>query len=182
MIGKSRIIKLTGILLILFLVGVFPGCHSGDKSGKSKEKVVSNELRVGYIDSDKLLFEFPPFRKFRKKTQTKDFELSEIMKGKKREEITNRDRQLFNSIVNNFLKERTEIKNQFVDRVREASMVVMEEKKLDIIINNATTYAVIEYGGADVTEDVQAKMTELRKQKNTGTKEKKEKKEKEKEK
>ncbi|MCD4782579.1 MAG: OmpH family outer membrane protein [Candidatus Eremiobacteraeota bacterium] len=178
MIGKRRIIQLTGILLVLFLGGVFQGCHSGDKSGKSNSNSVASELRVGYIDSDKLLFEFPAFKKFRKKTENNDLELGNIVKGKKREEITNKDRKRFKSIVSGFLKERSEIKNKFVDKVREASLVVMEEKKLDLIINNATTYAVIEYGGTDVTEDVQANMTELRKQKSTGTKEEKGKKEK----
>jgi len=176
MIRKNGIMQIVGILIVIVMTGIFMGCKSGDSS----EKPVSNELRVGYIDSDKLLFEFPPFKEFRKKTQEKDIELSKIVMGKKREEITKKDRQMFNSIISSFLKERTELKNQFVEKVREASTVVMEEKKLDIIINNATTSATIEYGGIDITEDVQAKMVELRRQKNTDTKEKKAKKVKEK--
>lgn len=164
------------LLLVVLSVIFLAGCRNeADKNENSA--VIDRDLKVGYIDSDKLLFEYPEFKSFMKnKDKESEFIRSKIENARKLNKLSDSDKKHIKDITVDFMTKEQNILKKFVERVRVASTAVQNEKKLDIVINNAGSSPVIEYGGVDITDDVQAKMVELRKEGNPGEKEEKEKK------
>ncbi len=164
------------LLLAVFSVMFLAGCRNeADKDTNST--LQERDLKVGYIDSDKLLFEYPEFKSFmKKKDKESEFIRNKIENARKLNQLSDSDRKYIKDLTLDFMQKEQNILKKFVEQVRVASTEVQNEKKLDIVINHAGSSPVIEYGGVDITEDVQARMVELRKEGNSREKEEKEKK------
>ena len=164
------------LLLVVFVLFFLAGCRNeADKNANSA--VQERDLKVGYIDSDKLLFDYPEFKTFMKNKEKESVSIrSKIENAKKLKKLSDGDRKYVKKLTLDFMQKEQNILKKFVEQVRVASTQVQNEKKMDIVINHAGSSPVIEYGGVDITEDVQARMVELRKEGNSREKEEKEKK------
>lgn len=174
--GKNIII-LTVALTALALAALIPGCRGGTNTPAANNKT-DREIKTGLIDSDRLLMDYPEFKKFLDKKQTESRQIRNIMMKKPGEQggrLSGEDEAHIKKVTEDFMKKEAVIIKKFVDEVRDASKQVQDEKKLDMVINNPFSRSVVEFGGVDITDDVKAKMTELRKQKSSTDEAKKEK-------
>ena len=177
--GKSTVCckkSLTVAFMILVVIALFVGCK-GEEADPSK-KVSDRALKIAYIDSDKLLEDYPEYKSFKKKKETEGRQILKKVENAKKlgTKVSDEDRRKIKELTNQFLANEKVILKKFVESVREASIQVKNEKKYDMVLNNAATRPIVEFGGVDITEDVQVKMVELRKEGNSSEKEKKEKK------
>jgi hypothetical protein len=142
------------------------GCRG--ESGGDAAKNPPGELKVGLIDSDRLLENYPEYKKFVDKKEKETLQVRNMLStGKK---LSEKDKEYVKSTTLNYMKSEEVILKNFVERVREASSLVMAEKKLSLVINNPGTASVIEFGGQDITSEVQAKLSQKQSE---GTTEKK---------
>jgi Skp family chaperone for outer membrane proteins len=157
---KSQDFKVIAVsICMMFLAFTFSGCKVEGKNPDDSAKK-NKELKVGYIDSDKLLAECPEFRKFQEKKQKETIDVrNKLTLGK----LTEAEKQHIKDLTIEYMGKEEKILKVFVDQVREASGKIMEEKKLDLVLNNAQSNSVLEYGGEDITSDVQSRLVELRK-------------------
>jgi len=169
-INRRRMI--INLLVLVLFAFALTGCRGEGANNPGGEKSGDRSLKVGYIDSDKLLFEYPDFKKFLEKKQEESLEIrNKIAKGSKLRNLSEEDRKYIKKATVEFMKKEEVILRKFVDQVRKASNLVKDEKKMDLIINSAASNPVREYGGIDITDDVHAKMIELRKKGNSNKKE-----------
>ncbi|MCE1245935.1 MAG: OmpH family outer membrane protein [Firmicutes bacterium] len=159
---KFQSFKVIAASIMLCLAFCFSGCKVDNKTtDESAQK--SRDLKVGYIDSDKLIAEDPDFKSFFNEKQKQAQQLQEKFGGK---ELSPEEQKNLEKLTKEFAAKEARILGTFVAKAREASTRVMEEKKLDLVLNNAASRSVMEYGGEDITDDVKVKITELEKSKN----------------
>lgn len=164
------------LLLAVFTFILISGCRNTTEQD-SGSALQERDLKVGYIDSDKLLFDYPEFKSFmKKKDKESEFIRNKIESARKLNKFSEADKKYVKDLTLDFMQKEQNILKKFVEQVRTASTAVQNEKKFDLVINNSASAPVIEYGGVDITEDVQARMVELRKEGTPVEKEEKEKK------
>ena len=128
------------ILLILFLF-LFAGC--GEK-----------DLAVGYIDVDQMLVRCDKFKSYGEQYAQDQAEFFKKfpkepsqMSAKEREEYT---------AANQEMKDKWEkIKLGIRDEIKDAAKETAQKQKLDLILDNSSSSPTVEYGGKNVTKDVQ---------------------------
>ncbi|MDQ7824794.1 MAG: hypothetical protein RDV48_18495 [Candidatus Eremiobacteraeota bacterium] len=133
----KRILKILCIVLSLaILTGA--GCTAKKK-----------ELRVGYIDSDKLLVKWEKYREFG------DSYLKErsILIDKVAKDPKNISIEIQNKIVSMDTKWE-QVKKEIRDELKVASQKVAKEQKFDLVLENSESNPTIEYGGTDITNEV----------------------------
>lgn len=168
--GKTKLGDVYIVLMtsIIFAVTVIAGCQgeSGNVSGRTVSG--SSELRVGYIDSEKLLMEHPEYKRFLEEKDRESIDIKNLIdRGRKAGTLSNEEQDYIKDKTKQYIEAEDVIIESFVSQVREASKQVMNEKKLDLVINNPWSGTIIQYGGTDITEDVKSKMTGLDKQEGT---------------
>ncbi len=145
------------IMMMLLLSGLTAGCKS-NQEGSPGEIPDRNQLKVGYIDSDKLLANYEPYRSFLPDKEKHASQVRELLTSGKK--ITPEEEKYIKDTTLDYMSREEELLGRFVERVRAASEIVASEKKLDIIINNPDSGEVIEFGGIDVTSEVQVKLSQ----------------------
>lgn len=151
--------------ILLIVIGIFvTSCQSSENN--NNEGNSGRNLRVGYLDADKLMKEFPELVKFMEEKQKQSTRVRTMLTSGK--ELTEAQKEQIKKTTIKFMEDENRYLEKFVEKVRESAKEVAEEKKLDLVLNNSSTEPVIEYGGIDITEDVRAEINQ--KQDDTGKK------------
>jgi Skp family chaperone for outer membrane proteins len=155
--NTSAVIIQAAFALSILLLAALAGCNSS--AGSKVEDTPGKEIQIGMIDTDKLLNDYPDYKKFAEKKEKAGSQVRSLLSGGK--PLNSDQKGYIKKSTIEYMKNEEEIIKNFVETVREASKKVADEKKLDMVLKNAESEKIIEYGGTDVTSDVQAKMTEI---------------------
>jgi Skp family chaperone for outer membrane proteins len=149
------------IILTVLILYTMSGCKQN--SANATTEISSASLRIGYIDSDRLATqaEFPELTSFFEKKEKERARIRSLMTAKKH--LTEAEKESIRKATKEFVKSEDALIKDFVETMRVCSKKVAEEKKLDMVLNNKSAARIVEYGGIDITEDVRAKILEMRK-------------------
>lgn len=140
--------------LIIAMIGLGPGCKED-----SAQDEAGTELKAGYIDSDRLLDNYSDYRIFLVDKEKHAQEMRELLSSGK--ELTDSEKEKIKKTTLEYMKTEEGLIRKFVETVREASRKVCDAKKLDMVINNPSSNSVLEFGGIDITSEVQAKISQM---------------------
>lgn len=152
------ILTLSLIGLVVGLVLLLSSCKT-EASDSKGAKGDSSPLKAGYIDSEKLLENCAEYRDFLPQKESHREKMRELLRPGNT--LSDKDKEYIKKTTLDFMKKEEAIIEKLVGDIRTASKVVASEKKLDIIINNPESSQIIEFGGLDVTSEVQAKLSQL---------------------
>lgn len=126
--------KLIAILTIIFLCSILGACFK-----------FRQELRVGIIDTQRIMAQWPKFRQTWIDVQREGYQLFQSI-NKNKTTISPTDREAVKEASEKWQK----VKEQLTDEARGAAIAVAKTKKLQMVVVNSG----VEFGGEDITEDV----------------------------
>lgn len=116
------------------------------------------EMKVAYIDTDELLVKWEKYRDFGDSyIKERNELLSSIAEKNKAQREKDRNFLMSAEDEEAIVKldaKWTERKEVVTEEIRAAAKKVSSEQKLDLVLDNPSSAAIIEYGGSNITLDV----------------------------
>ena len=153
-LGDNTLKQLTLIFFISIIITVC-GCQP---QGGTNTSVTPKQLAIGYIDADELLVKWNKYREFGDKYIAERNKLVETISEKQKKGSSKEDIDKARASVAEFDSKWDLEREVIVAEIREASAKVAKEQKIDVVLDNSSSNAVIEYGGTNLTINVLEKL------------------------
>ena len=153
-LGDNTLKQLTLIFFISIIITIC-GCQP---QGGTNTSVISKQLAIGYIDTDELLVKWNKYKEFGDKYIAERNKLVETISEKQKKGNSKEDIDKARASIAEFDSKWDLEREVIVAEIREASAKVAKEQKIDVVLDNSSSNAVIEYGGTNLTINVLEKL------------------------